>query len=156
MEISNHSLRRPPPLPSKPEYKAPLRERCADGLLITEVTSPRSPRTQDGHTRDSRVATHGCHLPYTKDYSHDTRAPGGAAAAAARAGGRIRTGRSSDRLGGRCSVCGRARRLRSSSAVRCTGKRGGAGTRGGGGVLRTSVPIPPLTEDPGVVDVFVT
>ena len=27
----------------------------------------------------------------------------------------------------------RARRLRSSSAVRCTGKRGGAGTRGGGG-----------------------
>ena len=47
------------------------------------------------------------HLPYTKHYSHDTRGSGGAAAAAAvaRAGGRTRTGRSSDRLGGRCSVC---------------------------------------------------
>ena len=56
-----------------------------------------------------------------------------AAAAAARAGGRIRTGRSSDRLGGRCSVCQSAPSVRSSSAVRCTGKRGGAGTRGGGG-----------------------
>ena len=56
-----------------------------------------------------------------------------AATAAARAGGRIRTGRSSDRLGGRCSVCLSAPSVRSSSAVRCTGKRGGAGTRGGGG-----------------------
>ena len=33
--ISVSSLRRAPPLPSKPEYKAPLRERCADaGRLI--------------------------------------------------------------------------------------------------------------------------
>ena len=32
--LSVTSLRRSPPLPSKPEYKAPLRERCADGLLI--------------------------------------------------------------------------------------------------------------------------
>ena len=38
------SLRRAPPLPSKPEYKAPLRERCADGLLTnhrgSSATSP--------------------------------------------------------------------------------------------------------------------
>ena len=80
-------------------------------------------------------STHIRHT-HTQSNSHDTRAPGGAApaaAAAARAGGRIRTGRSSDRLGGRCSVCQSAPSVRSSSAVRCTGKRGGAGTRGGGG-----------------------
>ena len=44
-------------------------------------------------------------------------------------------GRSSDRLGGRCSVCQSvpsAVSVRSSRAVRCTGKRGGAGKRGGG------------------------
>ena len=63
------------------------------------------------------------HLPSTKHYSHDTRAPGraAAAAAAARAGGRIRTGRSSDRLSGRCSVCQSvpsAVSAHSSSAVR--------------------------------------
>ena len=73
-----------------------------------------------------------------KANSHDTRQPGGAAAAAAaaRAGGRIRTGRSSDRLGGRCSVCQSAPSVRSSSAVRCTGKRGGAGKRGGSSAVR--------------------
>jgi len=59
-----------------------------------------------------------------------------AAAAAARAGGRIRTGRSSDHLGGRCSVCQSAPSVRSSSAVRCTGKRGGAGKRGGSSAVR--------------------
>ena len=115
------SLRRGPPLPSKPEYKARLLRasprRCADGLRIIEaqVTSPHT------HTRDTPVHPRGCRLPYTKHYSHDTRGSGGAAAAAAaaRAGGRVRTGRSSDRLGGRCSVLPRARRLRSSSTVRC-------------------------------------
>ena len=66
--------------------------------------------------------------------SHDTRAPGGAAAvAAARAGGRIRTGRSSDRLGGRCSVCQSAPSACAARARSGAGKRGGAGTRGGGG-----------------------
>ena len=48
----------------------------------------------------------------------------------------IRTGRSSDRLGGRCSVCQSAPSVRSSSAVRCTGKRGGAGKRGGSSAVR--------------------
>ena len=73
-----------------------------------------------------------------KANSHDTRQPGGAAAAAAaaRAGGRIRTGRSSSRPGGRCSVCQSAPSVRSSSAVRCTGKRGGAGKRGGSSAVR--------------------
>ena len=145
------SLRRGPPLPSKPEYKARLLRasprRCADGLRIIEaqVTSPHT------HTRGTHQShPRGCRLPYiqqqkqqtcelqratyTKHYSHDTRGSGGAAAAAAaaRAGGRVRTGRSSDRLGGRCSVC----HERAVCAVRArsgAGKRGGAGTRGGGG-----------------------
>ena len=73
-------------------------------------SSDKSTHTHAGDTRHTAVGTRGCHishLPYTKHYSHDTRGSGGAAAAAAvaRAGGRTRTGRSSDRLGGRCSVC---------------------------------------------------
>ena len=119
--VSVTSLRRGPPLPSKPEYKARLLRasprRCADGLRIIEaqVTSPHT------HTRGThRSHPRGCRLPYTKHYSHDTRGSGGAAAAAAaaRAGGRVRTGRSSDRLGGRCSVCHERADRRSSSAVR--------------------------------------
>ena len=121
------SLRRGPPLPSKPEYKARLLRasprRCADGLRIIEaqVTSPHT------HTRGThRSHPRGCRLPYTKHYSHDTRGSGGAAAAAAaaRAGGRIRI-RSSDgaeqRPPGRPLLClpERAVCLRSSSAVRC-------------------------------------
>ena len=132
------SLRRGPPLPSKPEYKARLLRasprRCADGLRIIEaqVTSPHT------HTRGThRSHPRGCRLPYTKHYSHDTRdtqtnnlsltrGSGGAAAAAAaaRAGGRVRTGRSSDRLGGRCSVC-------HEHAVCAARARSGAGKRGG-------------------------
>ena len=97
-------------------------------------SSDKSTHTHAGDTPRSPAGAIS-HLPYTKHYSHDTRGSGGAAAAAAvaRAGGRTRTGRSSDRLGGRCSVCLSAPSVRSSSAVRCTGKRGGAGTRGGGG-----------------------
>ena len=68
-----------------------------------------SDKSTHTHAGDTAVTRGGAisHLPYTKHYSHDTRGSGGAAAAAAvaRAGGRTRTGRSSDRLGGRCSVC---------------------------------------------------
>ena len=61
------SLRRGPPLPSKPEYKARLLRasprRCADDLRIIEaqVTSPHT------HTRGThRSHPRGCRLPYTK------------------------------------------------------------------------------------------
>ena len=45
----------------------------------------------------------------------------------------IRTGRSSDRLGGRCSICQSAPSTCAARARSGAGKRGGAGTRGGGG-----------------------
>ena len=90
--ISVTSLRRGPPLPSKPESGLLIIDR---GSSCVTYTSP--------HCTPPYLHIH----VHKATLTHDTRAPGGAAAAAAaaRAGGRIRTGRSSDRLGGRCSVC---------------------------------------------------
>ena len=95
------------------------------------------------HTRGS----HRTAICLHKALCHDTRGPGGlaAAAVAARAGGRIRTGRSSSRPGGRCSVCQSAPSACAARARSGAGKRGGAGKRAAaaaaaaraGGLIRT-------------------
>ena len=80
------------------------------------------------HTREPGHTGHrGCHLPYTKHYSHDTRGSGGAAAAAAavRADGRTRTGLSS-RPPGRPLLCLPERAVCAARAQSGAGKRGGA------------------------------
>ena len=55
-EISKQPPAGPPATISKPEYKAPLRERCADGLLIIEAqeSSDKSPHTYS-YTRHGRA-----------------------------------------------------------------------------------------------------
>ena len=130
------SSRKPDPKTRVQSASPRALRRRSTNHIETQESSDKSPHTHtysyNMHMRHGRV--HGCRICHPqKHYSHDTRAPGraAAAAAAAHAGGQIRTGRSSDRLGGRCSVCQSA--LSAQRAPSGAGKRGGAGTRGGGG-----------------------
>ena len=114
----------------------------ADGLRIIEaqVTSPHT-HTRGTHTPQSPQSPAGaiCHTQSALLSRHTGigwSGGGGPAAAVARAGGRTRTGRSSDRLEAAAALSARARRPPSACAARArsgAGKRGGAGTRGGGG-----------------------